>query len=353
MDSMRKTVDSIEKTEQELLRQRQRRENQLQALTHTSLLLNAAFAVALATGLSLLLASGARKLQSANHELTEQMARRERLEREAEILNEHNEMILQAARDGIAGINQSGRTTFFNPAAEAITGYSAAEAIGKFQHDLLHFKRADGTPYPVEECPIMATLRSDKSPRSGDEVFWRKDGTPVPIEFTSAPLVMRASEEDFQTEDGIEGRHVGAVIIFRDVTERRKSEQAMQELASIVQYSDDAIIGLNLKGVITRWNRAATKLYGYNEFEMVGQYMDKLIPSDMTDELPDLLEKLRRHQPVDRYETVRARKDGSRVQVVLSLSPILNQAGEVTGASTISREVFRNRVRQHQPIIDQ
>lgn len=290
-----------------------------------------------------MLAAGARRLEASNTSLVEQIAQRERAEREAEILSDHNEMILQAARDGISGVNAAGRTTFFNPAAEDITGYMASEVIGKMQHDLLHHKRADGSPYPVSECPIMATLRDGKVHSSSNETFWRRDGRPVAIEFTSAPLSMH---NDFTGAYDEDGKQVGAVIIFRDISERKKTETALRELASIVQGSDDAIIAFRLDGSISRWNRAATKIYGYSEAEMVGQHMDKLIPLDAQDELPGLLAKLKSHQPVERYETTRLRKDGTAVQVVLSLSPMLDDAGEIIGASSISREVFRDRLRK-------
>ncbi|HEX8832548.1 MAG TPA: CHASE3 domain-containing protein, partial [Abditibacteriaceae bacterium] len=118
MDAMRKTVASIEQTELELLAQRTKSENQAQALTQTTLLVNGIFAFVLATGLSLFLARGARTLERRNKELSEQMARRERAEREAGVLHEHNQMILKAARDGITGVNQAGKISFFNPAAE-------------------------------------------------------------------------------------------------------------------------------------------------------------------------------------------------------------------------------------------
>jgi PAS domain S-box-containing protein len=339
---MRDTVGAIEKAEGDLLRQRIARGVYEQNLTKTILLLNGAFAIALALGLSTLLAAGAGRLEASNKKLTEEIMQRERAQREAEVLSEHNEMILQAAREGIAGLNQAGRTTFFNPAAEALTGYSASEIIGKPLHDMLHYKKADGSPYPAAECPIMSTLRDRKVHHTASETYWHKDGRALLVESTSAPLVMCDEEEDYSDE----GKQVGAVVVFRDISERRKTETSLRELASIVQGSDDAIIAFKLNGAISRWNRAATKLYGYSEWEMVGQYIDQLIPPGAQEELTELLEKIRSHQPVERYETTRLRKDGSTVHVVVSLSPMLDDNGEVLGASSISREVFRDRIKR-------
>jgi PAS domain S-box-containing protein len=356
MDDMRKTVAEIEVTERALLKERTDREKQVQALTQATLVTNGVFATVMATVFSLFLIAGTRNLQSANRQLTEEMGRREKAEQQASILSEHNKMILEAAQDGIAGVNQAGRTTFFNPAAEAITGYSEAEVLGKPHHALLHHKHADGSPYPLSECPISATLRDAKSLKSDDDVFWRKDGKAVPVEFTSTPLVMPLDQVDNTTwsrdgtpltEDGHpDGKQVGAVIIFRDITERKKSEAALQELAAIVQYSDDCIISLTLNGIVTRWNQAAAKVYGYSQSEMVGQPLAKLLPPGREDELPELLVRIRHQQPVERYETTHLRKDNSQVQVVVSLSPIVDPSGQVTGASSISREVFRSRLQK-------
>jgi PAS domain S-box-containing protein len=355
MDAMQKTIASIEGTELELLQERTNRENQLQAVTQTTLLVNGIFAVVLAAGLSMILARRTGKMDVSHRQLSEQMARRERAEREAQMLHEHNEMILEAAQDGICGVNQAGRTTFFNPAAEAITGYTEAEVLGKPHHDLLHYKRPDGTLYPVSECPIMATLKNNVPHKSDKEVFWHKEGRPIAVEYTSAPLVMSLDNAD--SKDGDEwnidgtpvtedGRQVGAVIVFRDITERRTSEQALQELASIVEYSEDCIIGMGLNGVITRWNRAATKIYGFNQGDMIGQPFSRLVPADSDDKFATALEKVKLLQPVDRYEATHMRKDGIPVEVVVSLSPIMDPSGQIIGAAIISREVFRSRLRR-------
>jgi PAS domain S-box-containing protein len=186
----------------------------------------------------------------------------------------------------------------------------------------------------------MATLRDSKVHKATGELFWRKDGTPVPIEFTSAPLVMQ-SEHELNEE---EGRQAGAVIIFRDVSSRLQTERTLRELGSIVQNSNDAIIGLALDGRITRWNRAASKIYGYSEMEILGQSIEKIIPDDAPNDVPQMLAQIKNRQTVEPYETTRRRQDGTLVRVVVSLSPILDEQGDVIGASSISREVFRDRI---------
>lgn len=143
---------------------------------------------------------------------TDELARlRERLEA-FEKMHETHRLILQAAGEGIYGIDLEGRTTFANPAAEAITGWTAAELVGRSQHWTLHHSHADGGIYQREECPIYMALRDGLVHYSEDEVFWRKDGTSFPVVYTSTPILR-------------EGRPIGAVVLFRDNTERKRMEE--------------------------------------------------------------------------------------------------------------------------------
>ena len=130
-----------------------------------------------------------------------------------ESLNHQNDMILQAAGEGICGLDVQGNTTFVNSAATRLTGWEAEELIDKPQHAFLHYTRPDGTFYPWSECPIYATLKRGAVHHVYGEAFWRKDGTSFPVEYTSSPIRER-------------GEIVGAVIVFRDISERRRTEEA-------------------------------------------------------------------------------------------------------------------------------
>lgn len=125
----------------------------------------------------------------------------------------------------------------------------------------------------------------------------------------------------------------------QDVTDRKELEQTQALLSAIVTSSEDAIIGKTLDGEILSWNEAAHHMYGYTEAEAVGQNISLLVPADRVNEVPDLLERIGRGQRVDRYETSRHCKDGTVIQVLLTVSPIRNRAGQVTGASTIARRL--------------
>jgi PAS domain S-box-containing protein len=130
-------------------------------------------------------------------------------------LRQQNELLLNAAGEGIYGLDLEGRVTFVNPAAARMTGHDQSELLGASMHDLVHHTHSGGKLYEREQCHIYAAFRDGKFRRVGDEVFWRKDGSCFPVEYTSTPI-----QEN--------GRVVGAVVVFRDITQRREAEQQLQ-----------------------------------------------------------------------------------------------------------------------------
>ena len=146
------------------------------------------------------------------HDISERLAAEKKIRQ----LSRANELILNSAGEGIYGLDANGITTFMNPAAERMTGYTLVESLGKPQHELVHHTKSDGTPYPREDCPIYQSLLDGKSHQSDGDVFWRKDGTSFPVDFTSAPI-----HED--------GKLMGAVIVFSDISARREAEAAIEE----------------------------------------------------------------------------------------------------------------------------
>ena len=120
-------------------------------------------------------------------------------------------------------------------------------------------------------------------------------------------------------------------------------EETRSQLAAIVEFSDDAIIGKTLDGIITSWNFGAEKIYGYTSKEILGRSVSTLIPPECTDEVPQILEKIKRGEHIDNYETVRKRKDGKQIDVSLTISPIKDAAGNITGASTIARNITEQK----------
>ncbi len=129
------------------------------------------------------------------------------------------------------------------------------------------------------------------------------------------------------------------VGIVRDITERKRAEEARSQLAAIVESSDDAIIGKSLDGTITTWNAGAERLYGYSAAEAKGRAVSLIVPPEHTDEVPSILRRIKRGESVDHYETVRVKRDGQRIDVSLTVSPIKDAAGEIVGASAIARDI--------------
>lgn len=126
-----------------------------------------------------------------------------------------NQLILSAAGEGIYGVNAEGITTFLNPAAEEMLGYKDHELVGIAMHEKIHHHHADGSSHPVEECPIYNAFRQGVINKVEDDVFWRKDGGPIRVEYTSTPIIDS-------------GNLVGAVIVFRDITERKANEERLK-----------------------------------------------------------------------------------------------------------------------------
>lgn len=146
----------------------------------------------------------------------------QRMERIFRDIERENQLILRAAGEGIYGVNADGMTTFVNPAAERMLGWAAADLVGRDMHAAVHHTHPDGCPYPHRDCPIYAAFRDGAVHQVDDEVFWRRDGTSFPVEYTSTPIRDR-------------GALVGAVIVFRDVSQRREADERLrQALAEVV-----------------------------------------------------------------------------------------------------------------------
>ena len=133
------------------------------------------------------------------------------------------------------------------------------------------------------------------------------------------------------------------VGVCMDITERKQAELAALRLAAIVQSSDDAIISKSLDGTITSWNAGAERIFGYTPEEVIGQPVTVLIPPDRIDEEPQILERIRRGERIDHYETVRRRKDGTLIDISLSISPVTDASGNVVGASKIARDISEKK----------
>ncbi len=171
------------------------------------------------------------------------------LERSRRRLERQHNLILDSVADGIYGVDLEGRATFFNRAAEEITGWKASELIGANQHERLHHTRADGSPHPPEECPVYRTFRDGKARYVEEDLFWRKDGTSFPVEYSSTPL----RDE--------KGRIVGSVVVFRDIGERRRAEEeARRHRAELAHVARLSTMGEMASGMAHELNQPLTAI---------------------------------------------------------------------------------------------
>jgi PAS domain S-box-containing protein len=152
----------------------------------------------------------------------------------------------------------------------------------------------------------------------------------------------------YRPETDAAGEVDGWIASLLDITEQSRAVQAREQLASIVESSGDAIVSKDLTGIIISWNKAAESLFGYAAEEVIGKSITTLIPEELRDEEPKILERIRRGESLDHYETIRQRKDGSRLSVSLSVSPIKDAHGTIVGASKIARDITARKEAEHE-----
>jgi diguanylate cyclase (GGDEF)-like protein/PAS domain S-box-containing protein len=265
------------------------------------------------------------------HDVSEQKEAEEALER----LNRHNELILNSAGEGIYGLDLQGKTTFVNPAAVSLTGWDADELIERHQHDLIHHTKPDGTPYPSEECPIYAALKDGAVYRITDEVFWRKDGTSFPVEYVCTPIRER-------------GEIVGAVVVFEDVTERKRGEEKLKEserrFRSLVRNATDLITVLEEDGTISYESPTIERILGYLPEERVGKNaFDYLHPDDIMHSMDTFAEALDNPGKVQLPVEFRLRhKDGSWRCMETTRTSLLDDPA-VRGVVANSRDITERK----------
>ncbi|WP_296709530.1 PAS domain S-box protein [Rhodoblastus sp.] len=246
--------------------------------------------------------------------------------------------LLEALSEAVYATDAKGRITFFNGTAAQMWGVAPDLGTREFQGVWKVFW-PDGLPFSEDETPTALALKKNCAIRGLEAIGERSDGRRIAFSVFASPLMEN-------------GAAVGAVILMLDMTDRTLVEQAKERLAAIVESSDDAIIAKDINGVITDWNRGAERLFGYSADEAIGRSITMLIPEDRHDEEPAILARLRRGERIDHYETIRRHKDGSLIEISLSVSPVRNRAGRITGASKIARDItVKRRAEQQQRLL--
>jgi PAS domain S-box-containing protein len=245
--------------------------------------------------------------------------------RQSELVRARLAAIVDSADDVIVSKTLEGVITSWNRAAERLFGWTAAEAVGR------HITLIVPPDRHAEEEQVLAKLRRGERVEHFETVRRSKDGRLVDVSITVSPV----------RDDS--GRVVGASKIGRDISQRRDNELVQARLAAIVDSSDDVIISKTLDGVITSWNRAAERLFGWTAAEAVGRHITLIVPDAQRAEEREVLARIRRGERVEHFDTVRRAKDGRLVDVSITVSPVRDGAGRIIGASKIARDVSERR----------
>lgn len=229
--------------------------------------------------------------------------------------------IVETSDDAIISKTTKGVITTWNPAAERIFGYTEAEAVGQSIMLIIPKGRYD------EEKYIIGQILQGKKVEHFETLRLAKDGREIPVSVTASPII---------NKDKI---IIGASKIVRDISERQLASEKQAILAAIVETSDDAIVSKTLKGIITSWNRAAEKTFGYTEQEAIGQHISLIIPPDRLSEEDFIIGQIAKGSKVDHFETVRRAKDGREVHLSVTVSPVVDASGKIIGASKVARDI--------------
>jgi len=232
-------------------------------------------------------------------------------------------LVVESVPTGLVMTDRAGRIVLVNEQTERLFGYGRDELLGRSVEVLV----PDGyrACHPAHRAGFFA--QPTRRPMgAGREVYGRRrDGSEFPVELGLAPI---------RTADGV---LVLSVIV--DIIERKRAEEARARLAAIVELSEDAILSMSLDGVVQTWNRAAEKMYGYSALEILGRPIAPLIPPDRRDEAAANLRQVGQGRRLENHETVRTRKDGTQIDISLSISPLPDASGRVTAVAKIARDI--------------
>lgn len=244
---------------------------------------------------------------------------------EAEKAQRRLAAIIESSEDAIASKDLNGIITSWNKSAERLFGWTAEEIIGQSVLLIIPKELHDDEP------KILAKIRAGERIKHFQTVRVHKSGQLIDVSLTVSPI---------RDENGV---IVGAAKIVRDITRQKKLEEAALRLAAIVESSDDAIASKDLNGIISSWNRSAEKLFGYKAEEIIGKPVTVIIPPELHHDEDMILSKIRRGEKIDHFETIRVKKDGERIEVSLTISPVKDDNGNVIGAAKIIRNITETK----------
>ena len=229
--------------------------------------------------------------------------------------------IVESSADAVVATTLDGVITSWDRAAETLFGYSSAEAIHQPIALIVPVERR------AQEAAVLHQIGRGASIDHFETVCLTKDGRPIDVSLAVSPIRLPT------------GEITGAAKVIRNISDRLRAEEARGRLAAIVDSSDDAIVSKTLDGIVTSWNRGAERLFGYSAAEAIGQSILLIVPADRHSEEADVLRRIRGGQSVDHFETVRRRKDGTLIEISLTVSPVRDSLGRIIGASKTARDI--------------
>jgi len=262
------------------------------------------------------------RVEERTTELKENQVRLEQAE-------ERSRLLLESAQDGIFGLAEDGLVNFINPAGVALLGFEAAELIGQKIHPLIHHTRPDGTPYPVEECPMHHSLTRGVVGSQDDEVMWRKDGTSFPVEYTSVP--MRKN-----------GSITGTVVIFRDISDRKEVEQALRESRAtargLLDATQESLLLLDKEGIIIAVNQTAARRNQRTPQELIGTNRFDILSPDLRESRKAHFNKvLQTGNPADFEDS----RDGMVFHHIYY--PVQDKTGAIIGVAIFAQDITERK----------
>jgi PAS domain S-box-containing protein len=251
-------------------------------------------------------------------------------EAETRRLLEFHEAVMANMGEGIYTVDAKGLVTYMNPAAERMFGWEHGELLGRRMHDMTHYKRPDGSPFPIEECSGFKVLHEGKVLKDFDDVFIKKDGSFFPVRYSSAPLT---------SGDKVSG----LVVVFRDVTERKQTEHELRFQARLLDTVGQAAIVADPEGTIIYWNRFAESLYGYTKTEALGQNVVELIvPPESVASANEIMDQLRSGKNWSGESVVR-RRDGSTFPAFVTDTPMFDEQNKLKAVVGISVDITKQK----------
>lgn len=268
--------------------------------------------------------------------LNEDVTARKLAEAERNHITKQMQLLLDSTGEAVYGLDLEGNCTFINRATCELTGYQAEEVLGRNMHDLVHHHKADGSVYLIDECPVTRAVREGKGSRFDEEILWRRDGTSIPVEYSSFPIVD-------------EGRIKGAVVAVSDITERKRSKEALESserlFRSIFENSQIGISFFEINGRAVFTNRAFQKMLGYSEQELSRlEKWDEIVhPDERAAGTERYAQLIQGKVKEDEWEQRLIRRDGRIVIANARFTLIRDAAGKPQYVASLTEDITKRK----------